>query len=221
MENDRTVVVGGDGAEQPSSRSKLSQMAEFAESRQENETEISSEETSWVPSPLWRMGSKCRKEGEQDKYLADLDMEDIPELQLSPPSTLFAQSPSASFSPLNTNTTFIPNISPMLSRPWSQPFFPTSLRDLRRIQSTSSLTTKSPLNFYNTEESTCPTPPPTTFPPSSPVHTFHFNVFSPSSPLPKVKHHRRSKSGTQVPQLMSSDQQHRLFTSLTMGDAGG
>jgi hypothetical protein len=62
MENDRTVVVAGDGAEQPSSRSKQSQMAEFAESQRENETGNSSGETSWVPSPLWRMGSKRRKE---------------------------------------------------------------------------------------------------------------------------------------------------------------
>jgi hypothetical protein len=180
MENDRTVVVSGDGAEDQS------QMAEFAASQEESEA------ASWVPSPLWHKGSKSRKE-EELEYLADLALEDIPELQLSP---------------LNT---FAPNPSPMLSRPCSQPLFPTStdsIRELRRIQSTSSLAA---LHLNNTQEMIA-CPPPTTFPPSSPIHTFHFNTFSHPSTSPRVKQsHRRSKSSTQVPRLISSDQQHCIY----------
>jgi len=198
MENDRTVVVAGDGAEQPSSRSKHSQMTEFTESQQENETGNSSGGASWVPSLLWRLGSKPRKESEQVEHLADLNMD---ELQLSPPS-LLDQNPSASFSPLNT----IPNASPILSRPRSPPILPAcadSLRDPRRIQSTSSLSALHP------EESiACPL---TTFTPSSAFHTFRFNVFSSSSSLAGVEpqSHRRSKSSAHIPQLISSSNQHQ------------
>src|SRR5258708_1361810 len=121
MENDRTVVVAGDGAEQPSSSSIDSQMAEFTEPQQENEAENSSGGASWVPSLLWRLGSKPRKESKQVEHLADLDME---ELQLSPPPSLLDQTPSASFSPLDPNLPFLPTPSPILSPPFPPPLFP-------------------------------------------------------------------------------------------------
>jgi len=209
MENDRTVVVAGDGAEQPSSSSINSQMAEFTEPQQENETGNSSGGASWVPSLLWRLGSKPRKESKQVEQLADLDME---ELQLSPPPSPLDQSPSTSFSPLDTKLTFIPHASPMLSRPCSPPVFPAcadSLRDPRRIQSTSSLSA-----LHTEELIACHNPPPTMFTPNSAFHTFRFNVFSSSSssPIVEPQSYRRSKSSAQVPQLISSpDQQQWVF----------
>ena len=206
MENDRTVVVGGDGAEQASSRSKQSQMEEFAESQQ-GQIGSSGDESSWVP-PVGHKGSKPRLEEGLVEYL---DMEgDIPELELSP-SPSFFETPSAPLSPSNNTLSFTPNPSPMLSRPSSQPLLSMSgdsSRDLRRIHSTNSLALKPTLNFEDTRQSTtCPTPPPTTYPPSSPVHTFHLSFFSPSQRLKHHQPHRRSKSSTQLSQLITSDQQ--------------
>lgn len=207
MENDRTVVVGGDGAEESSSGSKQFQMAEFAESEQENEQRNSTDDASWVLPPVWRKNSNPMKLG-QSEYSSDLDMEDIPELQLSSPPSPFNQSRSASFSSLNSNMTFISN-TPLPSRS-SHPTL--SFRDPRRIQSTSSLAAKVTFRFHNVEEPiACPTPPPTTFPPSSPIQPLRFDMFSPSSTLQREYHHhqsyRRSKSGAQVPHLMSCQQQ--------------
>ncbi len=198
IENDRTVVVGGDGTEQLSNLSKQSQMEKFGEDQEHSygSGESIDEEPSWIETPLWPTFSKeTEKDGERLDYLADVGVEDIPELELSP-TTIFVNHPTSL--PLCSTApcvSFVSSNSALLSRPSSQPPFPCD-HSLRRIQSTSSLTTKFAWQVKPVKESIeCPTPPPTSLPPSSPRHTFHFNVFSSTTnQFPFTN--RRSRSST-------------------------
>lgn len=193
IENNRTVVVGGDGTEQLLTLSKQSQMEKFGEDQEQtygSEESIDSE-PSWIETPLW---PKFSKETEKDgDYLADVGVEDIPELELSP-TTIFVNHPSSlPLCPTAPCVSFVSSNSSLLSRAPSQPTITPfhSLRYPRRIQSTSSLTTTFALHVKHvkSESVECPTPSSTLFPPSSPRHAFHF-------PFTKKHPHGRSRSST-------------------------
>jgi hypothetical protein len=183
--NERMVVVGGDGSEMPSTLSKLSQMEKFSEKqkrerRAEGSEDSSDDDASWVQSPMWPNLLKERQKIEEFNYLADLNLQEIPDLQLSP--LLLDRRASLPSSSTETGLMFSPSSSTVLSRQSSQPILPcsNSTRAPRRIQSTSSLAAQCTLHFrHQNEPASCPTtPPPTSYPSSSPCHTFHFNVVS-------------------------------------------
>lgn len=180
IENDRTVVVGGDGSEMPST---LGKMEKFGEKQKDHRVEGSGDDPSWVPTPMWPSFSQERKDVKEFNYLADLDIQDIPDLQLSP--LLLGRHASLPSSSADTHLKFSPSSSTMLSRHSSQPIISSSnpSRPPRRMQSTSSLAAQFTLRFSHQEEpAACSTPPPpTSYSSNSPCHTFHFNVMS-SSP---------------------------------------
>ena len=210
--NDRMVVVGGDGSEMPSTLSKLSQMEKFSEKqkrerRAEGSEYSSDDDPSWVQSPMWPNFLKERQKVEEEfNYLADLDLQEIPDLQLSP-LLLGRRRASLPSSSTDTGLTFSPSSSTVLSRHSSQPILSSShsTRAPRRIQSTSSLAAQFTLHFrHHNEPASCPTtPPPTSYP--SPCHTFHFNVMS-SPPTSFTTDHARkgSWSNTYLAQLTSA-----------------
>ena len=208
IENNRTVVVGGDGTEQPSTLSKQSQMEKFGEDQAQTygSEESTDEEPSWIETPLWPKFSKENEKGggEQLDYLGDVGVEEIPELELSP-TAIFVGHPSAlPLCPTAPCVSFVSSNPSLLSRPSSQPSIPPfpchhPLRYPRRIQSTSSLTTTLALHVKHVKEAVeCPTPPPpTSFPPGSSRHTFHF-------PFTKKHPHGRSRSSTYLAPSTSS-----------------
>jgi hypothetical protein len=210
--NERMVVVGGDGSEMPVTLCKLSQMEKFSEKqkrerRAEGSSEYSSDDDpSWVQSPMWPNFLKERQKVEEFNYLANLDVQEIPNLQLSPLLLGRRRASLPSSSTTDSGLMFSPSSSSVLSRHSSQPVLPSSdsTRAPRRIQSTSSLAAQFTLHFrHQNEPASCPTtPPPPSYPSSSPCHTIHFNVVS--SPPTSFSTDHSTWSNTYLAQLRSA-----------------
>jgi len=159
IENERAVVVGGDGVEAQASDDKQARKDEFGLSSKHGEKELektgaasgkvcsSSDEDSdhipsWVKSPGWpalSFGVGSRKESTKKHGIEHIEDIDIPPLSLLPPSLHPLSMPPT---PTSSSTTMksTPKVS-VQPPPYSAPLPLPSISSPRRIKSTTSLST--------------------------------------------------------------------------------